>query len=123
MLLTVRVKLVLSESPEQCLAGVRVSLYDRDTHDKDDLLATAVTDSQGEIFFSFESEDYTDAEDRPSWRVNSLPDLYVVIFNAAGQAIHSTRTDTIQDKLLKIMIIPIESALAEKHNLLHPESS
>jgi len=53
MLLTTRVKLVLSSSPGTGIPGVKVSLYDRDIQDEDDFLATAVTDDQGEIFFSF----------------------------------------------------------------------
>jgi hypothetical protein len=117
------VKLVLSEVPGPGLPGVKVSLYDRDTHDEDDLLVTSVTDAQGEIFFSFESIDYTDAEVSPSWRTDSMPDLYVVIFDAAGDAVHSTRSETLQDKLPKLLIIPIDRALAEKHNLLHLENS
>lgn len=52
MLLTTRVKLVLSSSPGTAIPGVKVSLYDRDIQNEDDFLATAVTDDHGEIYFS-----------------------------------------------------------------------
>ena len=118
MLLTTRVKLVLSSSPGTGIPGVKVSLYDRDIHDEDDFLATAVTDDHGEIFFSFDSEQYTDAEEKELWRLESLPDLYLKVYDAQGQMVLSTRSETLEDKLPKLITVPISQELVEKHGLM-----
>ena len=112
MLLTTRVKLVLSSSPGTGIPGVKVSLYDRDIQDEDDFLATAVTDDQGEIFFSF------DSEEKDLWRLESLPDLYVKVYDARGQVVLSTKSETLDDKLPKLITIPISQELVEKHGLM-----
>lgn len=117
MLLTTRVRLVLAESPTVGIPGVKVSLFDRDIHDPDDFLATEVTDDQGEIFFSFDSEDYTDAEDKELWRLESLPDLYIKIYDAQDQVVLSSRSETQEDKLPSLITIPISQELLEKHGL------
>jgi len=118
MLLTTRVKLVLSNSPGTGIPGVKVSLYDRDIQDEDDFLATAVTDNQGEIFFNFNSEQYTDAEEKDIWRLESLPDLYVKVYDARDQVVLSTRSETLEDKLPKLLTVPISQELVEKHGLM-----
>ena len=98
MLLTTRVKLVLAESPATGIPGIKVELYDRDTNDKDDLLAAAVSDGEGEILFSYDSEQYTDAEDQELWRLDSLPDLYIVVYDSRDTVVLSTRSETLEDK-------------------------
>ena len=118
MVLTTRVKLVLSSSPATGIPGVKVSLFDRDIQDEDDFLATAVTDDQGEIFFSFDSDQYTDAEEQELWRLESLPDLYVKVYDAYGQVVLSTRSETHEDKLPKLITVPISQELVEKHGLM-----
>lgn len=118
MLLTTRMKLALAEAPETPLAGVRIALYDRDEADPDDHLDSGVTDAQGEILFKFESGRYTDAEDGPSWRLESLPDLYVVIYDAQGRVVCTTRAQVMQDKLPKRFTIAVSRALAEEYGLM-----
>jgi len=118
MLLTTRVKLVLAEASESALAGVKVALYDRDLQDEDDLLGIGVTDDSGEVLFAFDSEKYTDAEDQPSWRVDALPDLYVLVYDKEDQALLSTRAQTQENKLPKRLVIPIDRELAEDYGLI-----
>ena len=43
----------------------------------DDYLGTGITDEKGEVPIAFESDAYTDEDDLPLWKVDSLPDLYV----------------------------------------------
>jgi hypothetical protein len=118
MLLTTRVKLVLAESPTTCIPGVKVELYDRDSNDEDDWLAAAISDDQGEILFSYDSEEYTDAEDQELWRLESLPDLYVKVYNTQDQVVLSTRSDTLEDKLPKLITVPISQELVDQHGLM-----
>ena len=118
MLLTTRVRLVLEEAPEMVLPGVKVSLYDRDIQDEDDLLGTEVTDAKGEALFAFDSDLYTDAEDQPEWRLESLPDFYVVIYDAQGRVVLSTRAETLRDNLPRLFTVPISRELVEKHKLV-----
>lgn len=118
MLLTTRVRLVVAESPTTALPGVKVYLYDRDLNDQDDLLATGVSDEQGEILFSYNSETYTDAEDQELWRLESLPDLYVKVYNAHDQIVLSTFSETQTDKLPKLITVPISQAQVDQHGLM-----
>jgi hypothetical protein len=118
MLLTTRVKFVLAESPTTGIPGVKVELYDRDSNDEDDLLATEVSDDQGEILFSFDSEEYADAEDQELWRLESLPDQYVKVYDAQGQIVLSTRSETLEDQLPKLITVPISQELVDQHGLM-----
>lgn len=118
MLLTTRVKLVLAESPTVGLAGVKVALFDQDIHDEDDLLGSGVTDAKGEYLFAYDSSLYTDTEDKDDWTIASLPDLYVVVYDGSGQVVLTTREQTRQDKLPKLLTIPISRELAEQRHLL-----
>ena len=118
MLLTTRVKLVLAEAPDTGIPGVKVSLYDRDIHDEDDWLGTDTTDDQGEILFIFESEQYTDAEDQPEWRIDSLPDLFVIVYDAQDQVVFSTRSEALQNNLPRRYVVEVSRELAEKHGLM-----
>ena len=118
MFLSTRVKLILAEEPATVLPGVKVSLYDRDQQDEDDLLATEVTNHRGEIHFGFDSDIYTDAEDQELWRVDSLPDLFVVVYDREDQVVMSTREEALQDKLPKLITVPVSKELVDKHGLL-----
>jgi len=106
MLLATRVKFVLSENQEAGIPGVKVSLFDRDIQDEDDFLATGITDAKGEIFFRFDSEQYTDAEDQPLWQKESLPDLFIIAYDASGKQVFSTRSEAVQDKLIRVATFP-----------------
>jgi hypothetical protein len=118
MFMTTRMKLVMDGGSETPLSGVKVALYDRDEIGYDDYLDTGITDANGEILFKFDSTRYTDAEDSPSWRLDSLPDLYVVIYDAQDRKIYTTRSDAMQDKLPKQFTITLTRSLVEKHALV-----
>lgn len=118
MLLTARVRLVLEGSPEVRIPGVKVALYDRDIGDEDDPLGEDLTDDVGEILFGFEFDVYTDAEDRDMWRISSLPDLYVIVYDAAGEVVLSTRSQTRVDKLPRLFTVEVSRDLAEAHGLI-----
>ena len=118
MLLTTRVKLFVSQEPETPIRGVKVVLFDRDENDEDDWLATENTDANGEIFFSFQSEQYTDTEDQPAWELDSLPDYYVMVYDSKDQLVISTREQTIPDKLVREISVPFSRELAQEHRLL-----
>jgi len=118
MFLTTRVKLFVAEAPKTPVPDVKVALFDKDMYDDDDLLATETTDAGGEIFFGFDSERYTDAEDQPEWKIDSLPELYVVVYSSQDQVVLSTRDQALQDKLVRIIEVPISQELINKHGLL-----
>lgn len=118
MLLTTRLKLTLQEPSNTALRGVKVSLYDRDEGDPDDYLATGVTDSEGEILFQFDSEQYTDVEDGPEWRLDSLPDLYIVIYDAQGNPVYTTRSEYLKHALPRRFEIAVPTAVARAHDLI-----
>jgi hypothetical protein len=118
MILATRVRLVSAESPDTRLAGVKVSLYDRDLTDEDDFLGTGVSDAKGEVFFRYDSERYTDAEDQPLWRTESLPDLYVVVYGADGNAALTTKAVVEKDKLPRVIIVPVPRETAVRCGLM-----
>ncbi|MDL1898326.1 hypothetical protein FBQ82_18935 [Anaerolineae bacterium CFX7] len=117
MKLMLRVQLVIAEEPKKALPNVKVSLYDRDWKSEDDLLGTEVTDAKGEIFFEFDEKKYKDAEDGPDWRIESLPDLYVNIYDVQDQVVYSTRDVVERDKFPKLLVVPIPRAVVEQHKL------
>ncbi len=117
MKLMLRVQLVVSEEPKRGVPNARVSLYDRDWQSQDDLLGTAVTDGKGEIVFEFDEKKYKDAEDSPDWRIESLPDLYVNVYDAQGNVVYSTREVVERDKFPKLLVVPIPRVVIEKHKL------
>jgi hypothetical protein len=118
MILAVRGQVTLAEDPSILLPNVRLSLYDRDENDPDDLLAEGRTNDRGEILLSFESDRYTDQEDREKWRTESLPDLYVVVHGKDGSEILSTRTQAQIDKLPRAIAVMIPRALAQANGLV-----
>ena len=93
-------------------------MFDKDTHDEYDLLATETTDAGGEIFFGFDSERYTDTEDRPEWKIDSLPELYVVVYDSQYLVVLSTRDQALQDKLMRLIEVPISQELITQHGLM-----
>lgn len=118
MILATRVKLVIAETPEIVLPGVRVALYDRDHASMDDFLGESVTNEKGEARFVFESEAYTDEEDLPLWKLDSLPDLYVMVYNPEGVVLLTTRQDVEVNNLPQQMIVGVPEELARQHGLI-----
>ena len=118
MILVVRVKLILAVNPARALPGVQLKLYDRDELDPDDYLGAAVTDESGEARFVFDSEQYTDREDQPSWRLESMPDLFVVVFDNHGEEVLSTREQVVADDLPDQITVAVPTSLAQQHGLI-----
>lgn len=119
MKLMLRVQLVIAQEPKKVLPNVKVSLYDRDWKSDDDFLGTDITDAKGEIFFQFDEAKYKDDEDGPDWRIESLPDLYVNVYDAQGNVVYSTRDAVERDKFPKLLVVPVPRAIVEKHALGH----
>jgi hypothetical protein len=118
MLLATRVRLTIDGPEETALVGVKVALFDRDLTKADDLLGKERTDHKGEILFTYDSSVYSDPEDSPAWKTDSLPDLYVVVYDAQDQVLYSTRSEVIKDQLPKLIPVRISRELVEKHGLL-----
>ncbi len=118
MILVVRIKLVLDEMPDRVLKGVRVALFDRDLSDQDDHLGSGVTADNGEARIVFDSDLYTDREDQPAWRVESMPDLYVIVYDSLGEQVFSTRRQMVADDLPDVITVAVPQALALKHELI-----
>ncbi len=118
MILVVRVRLVIKEDPSKLLPGVKLALYDRDKTNEDDFLASGVTGEKGEARLVFDSEQYTDQEDQPAWRLDSMPDLFVIVYNQQGEEIYSTRDQTVEDRLPDVIVVGLPEELADRHHLL-----
>lgn len=121
MLLFTHVRLVLEEDPEIGIPGVELLLYDRDEGDEDDRLASGVTDERGEVLFKFESKSYMDKEDQDQWRIDSLPDLYVVVKAKNGETILSTRSQASLNQIPDLITIPVSRSLAEAAGFISPD--
>jgi hypothetical protein len=118
MILVVRIKLVLNEMPYRVLKEVQVALFDRDLSDQDDHLGSGLTGDNGEARIVFDSDRYTDREDQPAWRVDSLPDLYVIVYNNQGEAVFSTRRQVVADDLPDVITVAVPKSVAQQHALI-----
>jgi hypothetical protein len=121
MKLVMRVRFVAENDPKRVLPGIRAALYDRDWQSPDDYLDAGVADAKGEIFFTFEEKKYQDAEDQPAWKLDSLPDLYVQIHDAQGNVLHTTRDQTVRDKLPALLTVAVPQTVIDA--LAPPDSS
>ena len=118
MILAVRIKLVVAETPEIPLPGAKVALYDRDERSMDDFLGTGVTNEKGEVRIAFESEAYTDEEDLPLWKLDSLPELYVMVYSPAGEVMLTTRQEAEPDNLPQQVVVGVPEETARRFGLL-----
>ena len=118
MILATRIKLVVAETPEIPLPGVKVVLYDRDEHSMDDYLGVAVTDEKGEARIAFESEAYADEEDLPLWKLDSLPDLYVMVYSPSGEVMLTTRQEVDWDNLPQQILVGVPEETARSFGLI-----
>lgn len=113
---TTTIKVVLEDAPTVFLPNVKVSLFDRDRLSKDDPLGTAVTDANGEAQLQYDTDSFADADERLG---TEFPDLYAVVYDAEGQVVTNTRTDTIPNTPRKRLTVPIPRDLATRHRLLN----
>ena len=110
-----RVKLFVEEAPTEWISCAIVCLYDRDRLSKDDHLGMDITDSFGEATFRFSDEDFLDFDDRVG---GTLPELYVRVYDSAGDCVLSTRAGAERNTIPQLIRIPIPRELASKHGLL-----
>lgn len=121
MLFTTTVKVVLAEDRSHGLANVKVSLFDRDTFSRDDLLGTGTTDAHGEVEFQYHSEDFQDVEDRMR---ESFPELYAVVHGAEGSEQVATTRDHAQGNYVRrVITVAVPREDAARHNLLADEAA
>jgi hypothetical protein len=118
MILAARIKLVIAETPEIPLAGVKVALYDRDERSMDDFLGTGTTNAMGEVRIAFESEAYADEEDLPAWRLDALPDLYVMVYSPDNTVILTTREEVDWNHLPEQIVVGVPEETARSHQLI-----
>lgn len=103
------VRLVAADDPERGIAGVKVALFDHDTISRDDSLGTAVTDTDGEARFDYESEEFVDLDDRIQ---GVFPDLYVVAYGPDGEKVVTTRDDTVRNTPRKRITVAVTAEQA-----------
>ena len=79
---------VVEEGSNRPLQGLHVSLFDRDTVSRDDLLGSGETDAGGEVRFDYNSEHFVDMDDRVG---GVFPELYAVVYRPASVAFGEVR--------------------------------
>ena len=104
---------VVDEGSGLPLAGLHVSLFDRDRFSADDLLGTGTTDAAGEVLFDYDSSHFTDLEDRMS---GSLPDLYCVV-RSGGAEVFSTRADAVDNTPRRLIEVVVPAEVVARHGL------
>jgi hypothetical protein len=109
------VKLFVEQSPSEWIACAIVCLYDRDRLSRDDHLGMDVTNVYGEATFRFSEEDFLDVDDRLG---GALPELYVRVYDSAGDCVLSTRAEAARNTIPELIRIPVDRALAQRHGLV-----
>ena len=110
-----KVKLFVQQDPTEWISCAIVCLYDRDRLSRDDHLGMDITDSYGEATFRFTEEDFLDVDDRIG---GTLPELYVRVYDSAGECVVSTRSDAARNTIPELIRIPIDRDVARKHGLI-----
>jgi hypothetical protein len=107
------VRVFLRQQPPLPLTNVTVCLFDRDETNPDDPLGMAVTDGDGQATIYYSLWQCADDEDIPGTTA-ALPELYVVVYDAEGNIVLSTRANAKRNlhiPLIEVGIAP-EIALA-----------
>jgi hypothetical protein len=110
MYFTTVVKVVSAEDPSRGIAGVSVALFDRDTFTPDDKIGTGTTDASGEARFEYNSEQFVDIDDRLG---GVFPELYAVVYDAAGKVVHSTRAEAVDNTPRKSLTVTLPAGAAQ----------
>src|SRR5690606_18762956 len=97
------------------IACAIVYLYDRDRLSADDHLGMSITNTYGEATFRFSADDYVDVDDRLG---GHLPELYVKVFDAKGECVHSSRAEAVPNSVPSLIRIGISRKVAIEHGLL-----
>lgn len=110
-----RVKLFIDGAPTEWIVGAVVCLYDRDRISRDDSLGSNITNAYGEADFTFDEADFLDVDD---FLGGALPELYVKVFDSAGQCAISTRGIALSNHVPPLIRVPVERQIAKRHNLI-----
>lgn len=118
------VRLLVRES-RQPIGNAKVELFDRDENSPDDSLGVAHTNSFGEATFKYDTKDFADSRlgvDDPRRKVvasrDTVPDLYPVVYNAAGQAVLSKRDEATSNKASLNILVLIDREVAQANGLV-----
>ena len=111
---TTTVTLHTDETPSCPLPGIRVALFDRDLLSDDDPLGSALTDEQGDARFLFSAADFADLDDRIR---GAAPDLYVIVHDASGNVVLSTRAEAAENAAQKRINVRVPRGVAVQHSL------
>ena len=109
------VKLFVEDAPTEWIACAIVCLYDRDRLSRDDHLGMDITNSFGEATFRFADDEFLDVDDRIG---GALPELYVRVFDSAGECVLSTRADAERNSIPSLIRIPVSRETARRHGLI-----
>lgn len=109
------VKLFVEEAPTEWIACAIVCLYDRDRLSRDDPLGMDITNSYGEATFRFDDDQFLDVDDRIG---GTLPELYVQVFDSAGECVLSTRATAARNAIPSLIRIPVSREIARRHGLV-----
>ena len=109
------VKLFVEDAPTEWIACAIVCLYDRDRLSRDDQLGMDVTNSYGEATFRFDDSEFLDVDDRIG---GALPELYVRVYDSAGECVLSTRAGAERNAIPSLIRIPVSREIAQRHGLI-----
>jgi hypothetical protein len=117
------VRLLLRET-RQPLGNIKVELFDRDEHSPDDSLGVAHTNNFGEATFKYQTKDFADnllgADDpqRIMGTRDTVPDLYPVVYNAAGSVVISKRDEATVNKAALHILVLVDDEVARLNGLV-----
>ena len=103
---------VVDEGSGRPLAGLAVTLFDKDQFSRDDRLGSGATDAAGEVAFAYGERHFVDVEDRIS---GSLPDLYCVVHAPDGSEAFSTRAETLDNTPRRQIVVALPADVVARH--------
>lgn len=116
---------VLVKETRQPLADVPLALFDRDEQSNDDPLGCGLTNRFGEVMLRYETKDFVDgliggdeARIGMGGGRDSVPDLYVVLYDKNDKPILSTRDEATINKAAEHLLVLIDEELAKRSGLM-----
>ena len=77
--------------------------------------AALVASSDDEATFRFDDDDFLDLDDRIG---GALPELYVRVYDSAGECVLSTRANAERNAIPTLIRIPVSREVAQRHKLI-----